>query len=163
MSDTPPVETPVKIKKERTPAQLETLRLAREKASIVRASNAELRRKQALIDHAAASEVKRAKKEEIEKQYAALQPKIEPEPTKDEEEGEEEVEYVYKKKPAAKKPRKRIVVVEKSSDSDSEVELEVPRPKVPRPVANEYREDYFRPPERSESYRRLYNKMFDIS
>jgi len=58
------------IKKMRTPAQLETLRLAREKAATVRAQNAELRRKQVEIDKAAAAEVKRQKVEQLEKQYS---------------------------------------------------------------------------------------------
>ena len=54
---------PIPIRKERTPAQLETLRLAREKAAKVRSLNAETRRKQGEVDKAAAEEVKKQKVE----------------------------------------------------------------------------------------------------
>ena len=121
---------PIPIRKERTPAQLETLRLAREKAAKVRSMNAETRRKQGEVDRAAAEEVKRQKVEKLEREYAAIQqPKpVEEEPEAKVEEEEEEIEYVYKKKPAKKK---RVVVVEKS---DSEDELEIVIPKAKKPI-----------------------------
>ena len=56
----------------RTPAQLEALRHARQKAQQVRAQNADLRRKQAEIDKAATENAKRQKVERIEREYAAL-------------------------------------------------------------------------------------------
>ena len=142
---TQPIPT---IRKERSPAQLETLRLAREKAAKVRSMNAETRRKQGEVDKAAAEEVKKQKVEKLEREYAAIQqPKpVEEEPeAKVEEREEEEVEYVYKKKPAKKK---RVVVVEKS---DSEDELEIAIPKAKKPIDL-----------KQERYKRMYNKMFDL-
>jgi beta-galactosidase/beta-glucuronidase len=138
---------PIPIRKERTPAQLETLRLAREKAAKVRSMNAETRRKQGEVDRAAAEEVKRQKVEKLEREYAAIQqPKpVEEEPEAKVEEEEEEIEYVYKKKPVKKK---RVVVVEKS---DSEDELEIVIPKAKKPIDP-----------KQERYKRMYNKMFDL-
>lgn len=138
---------PIPIRKERTPAQLETLRLAREKAAKVRSMNAETRRKQGEVDRAAAEEVKRQKVEKLEREYAAIQqPKpVEEEPEAKVKEEEEEIEYVYKKKPVKKK---RVVVVEKS---DSEDELEIVIPKAKKPIDP-----------KQERYKRMYNKMFDL-
>ena len=138
---------PIPIRKERTPAQLETLRLAREKAAKVRSMNAETRRKQGEVDRAAAEEVKKQKVEKLEREYAAIQqPKpVEEEPEAKVEEEEEEIEYVYKKKPVKKK---RVVVVEKS---DSEDELEIVIPKAKKPIDP-----------KQERYKRMYNKMFDL-
>ena len=138
---------PIPIRKERTPAQLETLRLAREKAAKVRSMNAETRRKQGEVDRAAAEEVKRQKVEKLEREYAAIQqPKpVEEEPEAKVEEEEEEIEYVYKKKPVKKK---RVVVVEKS---DSEDELEIAIPKAKKPIDP-----------KQDRYKRMYNKMFDL-
>ena len=136
---------PIPIRKERTPAQLETLRLAREKAAKVRSMNAETRRKQGEVDRAAAEEVKKQKVEKLEREYAAIQ---QPKPVEEEpkvEEEEEEVEYVYKRKPAKKK---RVVVVEKS---DSEDELEIAIPKAKKPIDP-----------KQERYKKMYNKMFDL-
>ena len=145
-----PTEAPTQpiptIRKERTPAQLETLRLAREKAAKVRSMNAETRRKQGEIDKAAAEDVKKQKVEKLEREYAAIQQKpVEEEPEPKVEEEEEEVEYVYKKKPARKK---RVVVVEKS---DSEDELEIAIPKAKKPIDP-----------KQERYTKMYNKMFDL-
>ena len=144
---TEPPTQPTTIRKERTPAQLETLRLAREKAAKVRSMNAETRRKQGEVDRAAAEEVKRQKVEKLEREYAAIQqPKpVEEEPEAKVEEEEEEIEYVYKKKPVKKK---RVVVVEKS---DSEDELEIVIPKAKKPIDP-----------KQERYKRMYNKMFDL-
>ena len=140
---------PIPIRKERTPAQLETLRLAREKAAKVRSLNAETRRKQGEIDKAAAEEVKKQRVEKLEREYAAIQqPKPveeEPEAKVEQREEEEEVEYVYKKKPAKKK---RVVVVEKS---DSEDELEIAIPKEKKSIDP-----------KQERYERMHNKMFDL-
>ena len=138
---------PIPIRKERTPAQLETLRLAREKAAKVRSMNAETRRKQGEVDRAAAEEVKKQKVEKLEREYAAIQqPKpVEEEPEAKVKEEEEEIEYVYKKKPVKKK---RVVVVEKS---DSEDELEIAIPKAKKPIDP-----------KQERYKRMYNKMFDL-
>ena len=137
---------PTTIRKERTPAQLETLRLAREKAAKVRSLNAETRRKQGEIDKAAAEEVKKQKVEKLEREYAAIQQKpVEEEREPKVEEEEEEVEYVYKKKPAKKK---RVVVVEKS-DSEEELEIAIPKPKKPID-------------QKQERYNKMYNKMFDL-
>ena len=110
-----------RVKKTRTPAQLETLKLAREKASIIRAQNTEMRRKEKLVDKAAAEEVKRAKVDRLEKQYNALNKEADSEPP-DVEEISEEVPVVKKHK------KKRVIVVEESS-SEEEIEIRLPKAK----------------------------------
>lgn len=154
MSDPPPetVNEPVKVKKERTPMQLETLRLAREKAAKVRAENASIRRKQAEIDKAAAETVKKQKSEKLEREYAALtenKEKVEPVIT----EQEEEVEYVYKQKPSKKK---RIVVVERSDSEDEEVEISLPK------KTRSEKSFATTPPQPPDLKKKLYNKMFGL-
>ena len=141
---TPPVMV---VKKERTPAQLQTLRLAREKAAKVRTQNAEMRRKQAEIDKVAADAVKKQKVEQLEKEYAAIQSKTEPPPPEESTNEEEEVEYVHQKKPHKKK---RIVVVEKS-DSEEEIEIALPKERKPPP-----------PDPKKQRYDKMYSKMFDL-
>ena len=135
-----------KVKKVRTPAQLETLRLARERAVAVRAQNAEMRRKQAQIDKAAADEVKRQKVAQLEKEYSAITQASE---TATHDGGQAEMECEQKKKPT----KKRVVVVEESSSED-EVEIRLPPPKrKPTTLAPNLKE---------ERYKKLYNKMFAI-
>ena len=132
-------------KKVRTPAQLETLRLAREKAATVRAQNAELRRKQAEIDKAAAAEVKQQRMEQVEKEYSAII-----QPVKDTEEETTPESHPVEKKKA---PKKRVVVVEESSSED-EVEIRLPpAKKAAQPAPLNPKE---------ERYKKLYNKMFAL-
>ena len=135
-----------KVKKVRTPAQLETLRLAREKAATVRAQNAEMRRKQTEIDKAAAEEVKKQRVAQLEKEYSAMA--LPPEVEKGDHETEAS-ESEQKKKP----PKKRVVVVEESSSED-EVEIRLPAPK--RKPATQT------PNPKEERYNNLYKKMFAI-
>ena len=132
-------------KKVRTPAQLETLRLAREKAATVRAQNAELRRKQAEIDKAAAVEVKQQRMEQVEREYSAII-----QPIKDAEEDKTSESDPVEKKKA---PKKRVVVVEESSSED-EVEIRLPPVKKaaqPAPLNSKEERD-----------KKLYNKMFAL-
>lgn len=138
-----------KIKKTRTPAQLETLRLAREKATVIRAQNAEMRRKQALVDKAAADEVKRAKVEKLELEYSACKNgdigKTDNIP--------EHTEKVTKKK-------KRVIVVEESSSSEDEIEVRLPKQKRRgSEIASEVTQQS---DIRQQRYNKLYQKMFGI-
>ena len=114
---------PVKKKRHSTPAQLETLRLAREKAAEIRAlKRKEGTRKQDIDkkkrDEKNAEYQKRwdALKEKEKQQEALKEQKEQPQPV---EESSEEEKVIYKKK---KKPskKKRIVYVESDSSSDEE-------------------------------------------
>ena len=124
-------EPSIKVKKERTPAQLEHLRLAREKALQVRKANAELKKKEREVDRAELEQKKKARVDAVETAYKQLkgeEPKAEENDAGDE---EEEVEYVYEKKP--KKKKKRVVVVQQSDSEDEEVEVVLPkRREVPK-------------------------------
>lgn len=145
-------ETPIpKAKKERTPAQLENLAKAREKAAVVRAQNTEIRRKQAEIDKALALEVKKQKLDRVEKEYAVIHG--ETSKTEKEEEEEEEIEYVKKPK---KVPKKKCVIVVEESSSEEEVEVRLPKRK------REVRQPSSPPDPKTERYKMLYNKMFGL-
>ena len=144
-------ENDVKIKKERTPLQLETLKRAREKAAIVRSENAIARQKQKEIDRNAAETVKKQNSEKLEREYAALAENKEKVEAKEEEE-EDEVEYVYKKKPTKKK---KIVVVERSDDSDEEIEISLPK-------KTKSEKNFDPPPPLDPVKQKLYNKMFGL-
>ena len=120
-----------KPKAARTEAQVLALKRARERAAVVRAENAELRKKEKEIDRAAAEEARRAKADRVQREYDALNatPRgIAPEEDVNEageameealtaEDGE--AEYV-KKRPTKKK---RVIVKEVSSDEEIEVVL----------------------------------------
>lgn len=123
-------EPSIKVKKERTPAQLEHLRLAREKALQVRKANAELKKKEREVDRAELEQKKKARVDAVEtayKQLKGVEPKAEENDAGDE---EEEVEYVYEKKP--KKKKKRVVVVQQT-DSEDEVEVVLPKRREAQP------------------------------
>ena len=141
-----------KIKKTRTPAQLETLRLAREKATVIRAQNAEMRRKQALVDKAAADEVKRAKVEKLELEYSACSEKM-----GDIDKTDNIPEHVAEK--VVTKKKKRVIVVEESSSED-EIEVRLPKPKRRgSEIASEVTQQS---DIRQQRYNKLYQKMFAI-
>ena len=123
----------------RSDAQLQALARAREKAAVVRAQNAELRRTQTEADRLAAEEVKRQRLEQAEKELKAMQEK--PEAAEPEEE-EEIVEYVKRKRPT----KRRKVIVEEQS-SDEEISIQLPkRREAPAP----------------DSYGSAYTKMFSL-
>ena len=109
--------TPTKVPRERTEAQKLALSKARERAMQVRSANAELRKKQKVIDAAEKEKSKR----DVEEKFDALQKQVEA-PVEPE---EEEEEVVYEK---AKKKKRRVVVVQESS-SDEEIEVQLPRKK----------------------------------
>ena len=113
----------------RSDAQLQALARAREKAAVVRAQNADLRKTQAEADRLAAEEVKRQRLEQAEKELKAMQEK--PEAAEPEEE-EEIVEYVKRKRPTK---RRKVIVEEQSSDEEISIQLpkrrEAPAPDDP--------------------------------
>ena len=150
----PKIEEPIvtnvsveRVKKTRTPAQLQTLALAREKAVIIRAQNTEMRRKEKLVDRAAAEEVKRLKVDRLEKQYNALNKEAISEPP-DVEKSPDEVPIVKKHK------KKRVIVVEESS-SEEEIEIRLPKAKKGKERPVEMDPSQVR-------YQKLYNKMFAL-
>ena len=147
------VTTIEKVKKSRTPAQLETLCKAREKASVVRMQNAELRRKQTEVDKAAATEVKRQRVEKLQREYdAVVVETATPQGAVDHTSDEEVVERVAKHRPK----KKRVIVVEESSSED-EIEIRLPKQKKPQP------EIPLPPPDlKQERYNKLYQKMFAL-
>ena len=116
--------TPTKVPRERTEAQKLALSKARERAMEVRSANAELRKKQRVIDAAEKEKSKR----DVEEKFDALQKPVEA-PV----EPEEEEEVVYEK---AKKKKRRVVVVQESS-SDEEIEVQLPRKKKTKPTEPE--------------------------
>ena len=116
--------TPTKVPRERTEAQKLALSKARERAMQVRSANAELRKKQKVIDAAEKEKSKR----DVEEKFDALQKPVEA-PV----EPEEEEEVVYEK---PKKKKRRVVVVQESS-SDEEIEVQLPRKKKTKPTEPE--------------------------
>ena len=128
-----PTEAPVAKpqKPPRTEKQLESLRLAREKALKMRVEKAELSRKEKEVAKANVERERQERANKIEADYEAIE------------------DAPPKKK---RRPARRIVVHEASSGSDSEEEIDVilpPKPRPPRqPTVNELQ------------YQRTLNKMF---
>ena len=171
MADT---HIPDPTKKERSPAQLEALQKARERAAQVRAKNTDLRRKEREVVNHQLSENRRVREETIQREHAARfqkEQQAKPEPTEDikdvptakdqdqrsvsdlrsPEEPEEEPEVVYQKKP---KRKKRIVVVQQeSSDDEEEVQVLLPKQKK-KPVQEQDANDVM--------YQKTYQKMFEF-
>ena len=128
----------------RSDAQLQALARAREKAAVVRAQNAELRKTQAEADRLAAEEVKRQRVIQAEKELKAMQeppPEAEAEP--EPEEGEV-VEYVKRKRPTR---RRKVIVEEQSSDEEISIQLPKRREAAPAP---------------DDTYGTTYTKMFSL-
>ena len=130
----------------RSDAQLQALARAREKAAVVRAQNADLRKTQAEADRLAAEEVKRQRLEQAEKELKAMQePPPGPNPeaeAESEQEEEEVVEYVKRKRPT----KRRKVIVEEQS-SDEEISIQLPKKRMPAV---------------DDTYGTTYSKMFSI-
>ena len=133
-------------KRERSDAQKEALAKAREKAAVVRAENAQLRRTQAEADRLAAEEVKRQRVQQAERELKAMQePPPGPNPeaeAESEQEEEEVVEYVKRKRPT----KRRKVIVEEQS-SDEEISIQLPKKRMPAV---------------DDTYGTTYSKMFSI-
>ena len=125
----------------RSDAQLQALARAREKAAVVRAQNAELRKTQAEADRLAAEEVKRQRLEQAEKELKAMQ---EPPEAAEPEEEEEIVEYVKRKRPTR---RRKVIVEEQSSDEEISIQLPKRREAAPAP---------------DDTYGTTYTKMFSL-
>ena len=150
MADTTASEQPSLDTKEssrpsaRTPAQLEALQKARNKAAEVRAKNTELRRKERDLVNAQMEENRRLREASIQREHAERFQTKEEAPA--EEEGAEDEEVVYQKKP---KRKRRVVVVQDSSEEEIEVKL----PKQKKSAAQNTED---------ELYRRTYQRMFEI-
>ena len=128
----------------RSDAQLQALARAREKAAVVRAQNAELRKTQAEADRLAAEEVKRQRVIQAERELKAMQeppPEAEAEPEPEE---EEVVEYVKRKRPTR---RRKVIVEEQSSDEEISIQLPKRREAAPAP---------------DDTYGTTYTKMFSL-
>ena len=156
MSDT---EQPKpKVKKTRTPEQLEALSRAREKALEIRKQNAELRKAEKEI-------AKHEKEESIKVRKEKVKNYLKKEPVKEVVEEEPDPEPP---KPKAKPKKKKVIVVEESESESEEEEIVVvkkPRAKKVAPVAQPpvSREDkikQFRKKKAENNYDNLYKQMF---
>lgn len=111
----------------KTPEQLETLRLAREKANAIRAEQNLVKTKLKVLKE----EAFQRDKETVEKMERAKEPPPEPE--------EEEIEIV-------KKPKKKKIVYVSDSEEETEVvkkpkTVTVPQPPKPQPPMSRYDQD----------------------
>jgi len=114
------METSVKVDKrtQKTPEQLETLRLAREKANAIRSERSQVKKKVKELKEISFQK-DRDLVEKMEKQLNIQKPEPEPEPEPE------------PPKEKAKKPKKIVYV----TDSSSEEEIEyVKKPKVPKKI-----------------------------
>ena len=132
----------------RSDAQLQALARARDKAAVVRAQNAELRKTQNEADRLAAEEVKRQRVIQAERELKAMQ-EPPPEPNagaenEPEPEEEEVVEYVKRKRPTR---RRKVIVEEQSSDEEISIQLPKRREAAPAP---------------DDTYGTTYTKMFSL-
>ena len=154
-------DTVVKVKKERTPAQLEHLKQAREKALVVRRANADLKKKEMEVDKAEIAQKKKARVEAVESAYKQLKGDALPKDVtpKDVDDDDEEIEYVYEPK---KKKKKRVVVVQETdSEDEEEVQVVLPKPRRGQPKANHemYSTEV---PKLDPKKQAMYNKMFGL-
>ncbi len=142
---TEPTQEIPKVKKSRTPEQLEVLAKARQKALEVRKANAELRKKEKEIELKEKENKIKERKKKIE-EYE--EPEPEPEPVK------------------IKKSKKKIVIEESESESEEEVVVVKKKKPVKRivepdePIRRVPREIDFKKLESRKNYRDLYEKMF---
>jgi hypothetical protein len=115
------------LQKTRSPAQLEILAMAREKAMAVRRENADLRRKEKEIAKAEKELEKIDRKKLVEDKLKKIQqpkPEVLEEETYVSESSDAEVEeipVVRKKSRPKSKKKKKIVIVESESESEDEV------------------------------------------
>mmetsp|Transcript_7175 Transcript_7175/g.10944 ORF Transcript_7175/g.10944 Transcript_7175/m.10944 type:complete len:159 (-) Transcript_7175:23-499(-) len=132
------------LKQGRSPAQLEALARARQKAIEVRKQLAMDRRHPPVTEAPEVPEASPA---------PAPEPKPAPE---DEVDKEEEVEYVKAARKQKKPPKKRIIVVQESeSSSEEEIEVRMPRKKP-------YRSRAHREPDADERLLKSYNQLFSM-
>lgn len=146
----PTEEPPTKIKKSRTPEQLEVLAKARAKALEVRKANALLRKQE----------------KDIERQEKALKLKERKERVANYKKPQEEevVQEEYVEPPAPKVRKKKVVVVEESSSDEEEVvvvrkkkERRVPVAPAPAQPKVDVRKLMAQ-----RNYNNLYNSMFKL-
>ena len=152
----PTQEPPAKIKKSRSPEQLEVLAKARAKAVEVRKANALLRKQEKDIER----QEKEHKLKERKERVAKYKPPQEEEVVK-----EDYVEPVKVKK----ERKKKVVVVEESESSDDEEEVVVVRKKkavpatpkpAPKPVPTI---QDVRRLKAQQNYNSLYKSMFKLN
>ena len=121
--ETPALQEKSKIKKERTPKQIEAFEKCKQK-----------RIQNAAIKNAKIAEIKESarKMEYVEEKKKPYVPKSKPIPEVLDETDDEQEEIIIKKK--TKKPKKRIVYLEESSDSEPEIVVKKAPKKVKTPA-----------------------------
>tara|TARA_R100000935_G_scaffold15780_1_gene31582 strand:+ start:6575 stop:7057 length:483 start_codon:yes stop_codon:yes gene_type:complete len=151
----PVVEKPSKVKKTRSPEQLEVLAKARAKAMEVRKANAELRKQEKDIEKAEKEQKLKERKAKVDKYNKPVV------------EQEDYVEPIVIKKKAPKK--KKIIVVEESDSESSDEEEVVIVKKKKKPIV---RTETIRQPvpqidqrklKAQKNYNTLYKQMFSLS
>ena len=154
----PTVVKPSKVKKTRSPEQLEVLAKARAKAMEVRKANAELRKQE--------KDIEKAEKEQKLKERKAKVEKYNKPPVEEVVEQEVYVEPKVIKKKVPKK--KKVIVVEQSeseSSSDEEEVMVIKKKKKPPPQQQQPKAvpqiDY-RKLKAQQNYNTLYKQMFSL-
>lgn len=157
-------DQPKKVKKTRTPEQLEALARAREKALEIRKQNAELRKAEKEL-------AKQEKEQNIKERKERVKKLLKEEPIKEVEEDTPDPEPPAPK-PKAKPKKKKVIVVEESeSESEEEEVVVVKKKKAPKarvaerppPINQETREErlkQFRRKKAEQNYDNLYKQMF---
>ena len=157
-------DQPKKVKKTRTPEQLEALARAREKALEIRKQNAELRKAEKEL-------AKQEKEQNIKERKERVKKLLKEEPIKEVEEDTPDPDpEPPTPKPKAKPKKKKVIVVEES-ESEEEEEVVVVKKKAPKarvaerppPINQESREErlkQFRKHKAEQNYNNLYKQMF---
>lgn len=137
-TEDPPKPINLKVKKTRTPEQLEVLSKAREKALEIRKENAKLRQAEKQIEKDKKSKEILARKQKVEEYN---NPKEEPIPEPEIVVEKETIKRIVKPK---KEKKKKIIYVEESSESEEE---EIVYVKKSKPKKQEVLQSIERPPQ----------------
>lgn len=137
-----------KEKKQRTPAQMEALMKAREKAMHVRAENAAERAKIKEIEAHERNQKQELRRKKIEEEYHKIS-----KPDKEEDEEEEEIQYV-------KRPKKKKIIRVVESSSEDEVEFQLPKR---RQLPIEKTQEEIDREKRADLFERTRLKLFTVS
>jgi len=160
---TDPVEvSQKKVKKTRSPEQLEVLAKAREKALQIRRENAELRKAEKDIDKEEKATKLKERRNKVENYNKQKSSQL------------EEVPEVARKEPSkikSKKPKKKVLIIEESeSESEEEEVIVVKKPKAkkkeddkPEQITNEQKEKIYKRHLRRDNYNNLYNSLFRMN
>jgi len=150
--------------KARSPQQLEILAKARAKAQIVRAENADLKRKEKELAKAEKEKEKADRKKSITERYAKLKdPPLEAEPYESDDTEVVEQPPKPKPKPKVKKTKKRVVVVPQSeSESEDEEVVYVAAPRKKKAPKERVVYAPENPPAPPDPFNGMYEKMFRL-